>query len=419
MIKVKTALQIILNSIKENLGSEEVALLDSLDRILSIDIPATSNLPAFDNSAMDGYCLKAKDTKKASRKNPKVLSVIEDVPAGYVAKRKVADNEAIRIMTGAPLPFGADSVVMVEFTQKIEDEKQKSERVRIFKEVKRGENIRRSGEDVKKGQRVLLKGCFIRPQELGMLAALGIQKIKAMKRPRVGILATGDELASIKEKKLANGKIRNSNSFILSGQITKCGAIPVDLGIAKDTKNKVRNKIERGLNKHLDMLLVLGGISVGDYDLVKVVLSKLGMKMKFWRVAMRPGKPLAFGLLKGIPVFGLPGNPVSSTITFEEFVRPALLKMQGAKNLFRPGVWAILTEEFAKKKGLRYFIRAKVKNKNGLFFAHPTGSQGSGLISSLVLADGIMVVPEEIEYLKKGQKVYVQLLRYGYETGAI
>ncbi|MDP6685650.1 MAG: molybdopterin molybdotransferase MoeA, partial [Candidatus Omnitrophota bacterium] len=198
-----------------------------------------------------------------------------------------------------------------------------------------------------------------------------------------------------------------------------CGAFPVDLGIAKDTRLKVRRKIESGLKKRLDMLLVMGGISVGDYDFVKEVLSELGMKMKFWKVRQRPGKPLAFGIIKGIPVFGLPGNPVSSTISFEEYVRPALLKMQGSKNLFRPGVWATLREDFKKKKGLRYFIRTKLENIDGKFYASLTGPQGSGIINSLVLADGIIVAPEGEERLKKGQKVYVQLLRHGFDGGAI
>jgi len=411
MIKVKDALKIILSSIKP-LGSEKVRLLDGLDRVLVSDIHANCNLPPFDNSAMDGYALRAKDTKKASQDSPKILKVIEDVAAGYIAKNRIRNNEAIRIMTGAPVPNGADSVVMVEFTKKNQD------LVEIFKETKLGDNIRRSGEDVRKKQKVLSKGTILRPQEIGMLASLGIARINVAKRPKVGILATGDELVGVEER-LTKGKIRNSNTYIVHGQITKCGATPVDLGIARDTRIKVRKKIEAGLNKRLDVLLVMGGISVGDYDLVKDVLLDMGMKMKFWKVCQRPGKPLAFGIIRGIPVFGLPGNPVSSTISFEEFVRPSLLKMQGSKNLFRPGVWAILTQDFQKKKDLRYFIRTRLKNIDGKFYASITGPQGSGIINSLVLADGIIVAPEEKTLLKKGQKVYVQLLRHGFDGGAI
>jgi len=411
MIKVKDALKIILSSMKP-LGSEKVRLLDGLDRVLVSDIHANCNLPPFDNSAMDGYALRAKDTKKASQDSPKILKVIEDVAAGYIAKNRIRNNEAIRIMTGAPVPNGADSVVMVEFTKKNQD------LVEIFKETKLGDNIRRSGEDVRKKQKVLSKGTTLRPQEIGMLASLGIARINVAKRPKVGILATGDELVGVEER-LTKGKIRNSNTYIVHGQITKCGATPVDLGIARDTRIKVRKKIEAGLNKRLDVLLVMGGISVGDYDLVKDVLLDMGMKMKFWKVCQRPGKPLAFGIIRGIPVFGLPGNPVSSTISFEEFVRPSLLKMQGSKNLFRPGVWAILTQDFQKKKDLRYFIRTRLKNIDGKFYASITGPQGSGIINSLVLADGIIVAPEEKTLLKKGQKVYVQLLRHGFDGGAI
>lgn len=418
MIKVKEALNIILNSIKP-LESEWASISCSLDRAIATDIWSKSDLPAFDNSAMDGYAVRAKDTNGASRNKPKVFAVIDDVPAGYVAKKKLKDNQAIRIMTGAPLPESSDSVVMVEFTRKIGSNKRDAqELIEVFKEVIIGEDVRKTGEDVKKGQKVLSKGCILRPQELGMLASLGINKIKVTRRPRVGILATGDELVGLGEK-LCQGKIRNSNSFILNAQITKCGGLPVDLGITKDTQDKVKNKIQRGLEKNLDMLLIIGGISVGDYDLVKDVLATLGTKMKFWQVAMRPGKPLAFGLIQGIPVFGLPGNPVSSTITFEEFVRPAILRMQQAKNLFRPQVLAILTKGLRKKKGFRYFVRAKIENKNGVFYASATGPQGSGIISSLVLADGIIVIPEDIAVLKKGQAVYVQLLRHGYDGGAI
>ncbi len=411
MIKVKDAVKIILNSIKP-LGAETVRLLDGLDRVIASDIHASCDMPPFDNSAMDGYAVRAKDTKGVSGTSSKILKVIEDVAAGYTAKNRIRNNEAIRIMTGAPVPNGADSVIMVEFTKKNQD------LVEIFKEARPGDNIRRLGEDVRKKQKVLSKGAILRPQEIGMFASLGIAKIKVAKRPRVGILATGDELVGVEER-LTKGKIRNSNSYIVHGQITKCGAMPVDLGIAKDTKLKVRAKIEAGLRKGLDMLLVIGGISVGDYDLVKDVLLDMGMKMKFWKVCQRPGKPLAFGLIRGIPVFGLPGNPVSSTISFEEFVRPSLLKMQGAKNLFRPGVRAILTQDFQKKKDLRYFIRTRLKNIDGKFYATITGPQGSGIINSLVLADGIIVAPEGQTFLKKGQKVYVQLLRHGFDGGAI
>jgi molybdopterin molybdotransferase len=416
MITVKEARGRILKSIIP-LDTEKVGLLHGLDRVLASDIRAELNLPSFDNSAMDGYALRFSDTKGADEKNPKILEVIEDIPAGKMPSKKVRPGQCSRIMTGAPLPRGTDSVVMVEFTLKIEPGQGATrECISVLKEIEKGENVRCAGEDVKKGEKVLARGCLLRPPELGMLAALGQDKVEVGRRPRVGILATGDELSGFEEK-LRPGKIRDSNSFILQGQIRKCGGVPLELGLARDNWQDVEKKIKIGLEKNPDTLLVLGGISVGKYDLVKDVLFSLGMKMEFWRVAMRPGKPLAFGFIKGIPVFGLPGNPVSSTITFEEFVRPALLKMQGARDLFRPTVEAILAEGFSKKKGLRYFVRARIEMKNGKFFARLTGPQGSGIIHSLVLADGIIVVPEQIVRLKKGQTVSVQLLRHGYDGG--
>ncbi len=408
-----------MDSIRKPLPGEKVDLLDGPDRVLACDIRAKCTLPPFDNSAMDGYALRSHDTQGASKDKPRVLKVIEDLRAGYIAKKIIKDNQAIRIMTGASIPRGADSVVMVEFTKKVPGAKEAGEElIEVFKEVKMGENVRKAGEDVKKGEKVLKKGTILRPEDLGLLAALGVSKIKVARRPRVGILATGDELIDVKER-LSRGKIRNSNSYILSGQIIKSGGIPVDLGIAKDDRRKVRRDIEKGLKEDLDILVVIGGISVGDYDLVKDVLLELGMDMRFWRVAMRPGKPLAFGTIDSIPVFGLPGNPVSSAITFEEFVRPSILKMQGVKNLFRPVVTAILMEGFRKKKGLRYFIRVKLKNKAGKFYAVLTGPQGSGIINSLVLADGILIAPEEVEELKKGAMVSVRLLRHGCDGEAV
>ncbi|NQT46261.1 MAG: molybdopterin molybdotransferase MoeA [Candidatus Omnitrophica bacterium] len=418
MIRVEKARRIILNSIKP-LQCEYARTKDGLDRIVASDVKAKVMLPPFDNSAMDGYALKAVDTKLVSGARPRIFKVVEDLPAGYSPKRRVNGGEATRIMTGAPLPAGADSVVMVEYTKKQGSSRGRvKDSVEVYARVKRGENVRRRGEDVKRGQEVLSKGSVLRPQEIGMLAALGMKSVKVARKPRVGILATGDELVGLAAK-LTKGKIRNSNSFIISAQTAKCGGLAIDLGIARDTRDKVRKKIASGLKKRLDMLLVIGGISVGDYDLVKDVLLELGMRMKFWKVAQRPGKPLAFGVIKGIPVFGLPGNPVSSTISFEEYVRPSLLKMQGAKDLFRPGLWALMMEDFHKKEGLRYFVRAKISQKDGRFYCIPTGPQGSGIIKSLILADGIIVAPEEIKTIKKGQRVYVQLLRHGYDGGAI
>lgn len=406
MIKAKQALAIVLGSIRTR-GTEMVNAISGLHRILAEDVYARGDVPSFANSAMDGYALRSADVKNASGKSPVILEVVGDIAAGYVSKKRLKIGQTIRIMTGAPIPQGADSVVMVEFTQKFKTDA--GEFIKVFKATDYKENIRAKAEDVKKGEKVLAKGSLIRPQEIGMLASLGVDSVRVAKKPKVGILTTGDELVKI-DKPLTKGKIRDSNAYCLAGQVLTVGAIPVHLGIARDNLEEVRRKIITAINKNIDLLLVSGGVSVGEYDLVKNALWELGTKIKLWKVAIRPGKPLVFGYIKGIPVFGLPGNPVSSMVVFEEFVRPAILKMCGAKELFRPVAAAILRQSFKKKKGLKYFVRVRIENKNNKFYTSLTGPQGSGILKSMVLADAIMVVPEEISELKKGGRVCVQLL---------
>src|SRR4030042_3348931 len=276
---------------------------------------------------MDGYALKFEDGQKASPDHPIRLEVIEDLPAGFISKKKLERGKAIRIMTGAPIPNGADTVIPVEETKKEDGF------VLILKAAALGENIRKSGEDVKKGDRVIFKGDTIRPPEAGMLASVRRSFVSVYQRPLVAILCTGDELVDV-DGGLVEVKIISSNSYTLSAQVKDCGAIPVQLGIAKDRKEEIKEKLLQGLRA--DVLISSAGISVGDYDFVKDVLSDLGMEMVFWKVAMKPGKPLAFGTIRGKPVYGLPGNPVSSMVSFEQFVRPSLLKMTGHRQIFRP-----------------------------------------------------------------------------------
>jgi len=404
MINVSQARGIILENIRPLKETEVVDIGSCLGRVLSFELKAKENIPPFDNSAMDGFALRTRDLIGASRKNPKVLEVVESLPAGYPAKRSVGSMQAIRIMTGAPLPKGADSVVMVEDTARDE---RRNEFVKIYKAVKKGENVRYAGEDVQKGEVVIKKGTVLKSGHIGLLASLGIAKIKVFREPRVAILATGDELVEIGQK-LSPGKIRNSNAYSLYAQVLKVSAIPVLLGIARDNKKDLEQKIRKGLSA--DMLLVSGGVSVGDYDFVKDVLKDLGTKMKFWRVAMKPGKPLAFGMIKDTPVFGLPGNPVSSMVSFEQFVRPALLKMAGAKDIFRFHLPALAKDDFEKKKGLRYFLRVILENKEGQLYASLTGPQGSGILKSMALANGIMELPEDVETLRKGEWARVTYL---------
>ena len=409
MISVEEALNRILTRIPV-LGLEKVDIISSLGRVIGEDILAPRNIPPLDNSAMDGYAVRSADIKGASRENPISLMVIEELPAGALPQRAPTKGEAVRIMTGAPIPPGADTVVMVEDTEKA------GQQVRVFQGVPPGENIRRAGEDVKKGDRVISKGSVIRAAEVGMLASVGRASVYVHQRPVVAILCTGDELVDVDEG-IADHKIVSSNSYTLSAQVMECGALPLQLGIAKDTPEEIEEKLRQGLRA--DLILSSAGVSVGDYDLVKDVLGGIGFQMEFWGVAMRPGQPLAFGTIRGKPTFGLPGNPVSSMVSFEQFVRPSLLKMMGHKNLFRPVVEAILKENIRKKPGRRHFMRARVSLEEGRYVVTTTGPQGSGILNSMVEANGLLIVPEEETEIKAGEKVQVLILDRGFESAGV
>ena len=409
MISVEAALEIILSEIKP-LGLERTSILSTLGRVLGEDICASVDNPPWDNSAMDGYALRASDTKGASRGKPVILRIIEDLPAGYVAKKTIKRGETVRIMTGAPIPRGADAVVMVEDTDKSEVRSQKSE-VKIFREAKIRDNIRRAGEDFKKGALVLKKGTAIRAAEVAMLATVGKPNVCVYQRPKVAVLSTGDELVEIEETP-SNGKIVNSNSYAISAQIKACGAVPVQLGIARDAKKDLMDKLSYGLAS--DCILSSGGVSVGDFDFVKDVLKEMGSEMRFWKVAIKPGKPLAFGIINNKPVFGLPGNPVSAMVAFEQFVRPAILKMMGVRNIFRKSLTALLTSSLKKKAGRMHFIKAVLEEKKGQFYATPLEGQGSGILSSMVMANSLIILPEDAEDAAKGSKVKVQPLDSGF-----
>ena len=405
MISVDNALEQILGAINP-LRLEKVAILEALGRVLGENITSNRDIPPLPNSAMDGYALRFEDTLGASREKPAVLNVIDDVPAGRVSTKTVGPGQAVRIMTGAPIPAGTDAIVRVEDTEKDAD------RVRVFVAVRKGLDIRPAGEDVKKGELVIPKGKVIRPAEVGMLAALNRSDVAVHRRPKVAILSTGDELVDIGGK-LAPGMIMNSNSYSLAAQVAECRAVPLRLGIARDTREDLVSKFEEA--KGADLIVTSGGVSVGDYDLVKDVMGELGA-MRFWTVAMRPGRPLAFGVIGGVPVFGLPGNPVSVMVSFEEFVRPAILKMSGFKHLFRPTVKAVLKEGLQKKAGFRHFLRAVVELKEGKYYVVTTGEQGSGILKSMVMANGLIVLPEDVTSLMAGDEVTVQLIDRSFET---
>lgn len=400
MIPVDEALDKILSHVLP-LGFEKVSLLDALGRVIGEDIYAKRNIPPLDNSAMDGYALKSEDVQKASQNHPVRLVVIEDLPAGFISTKTIEKGKAIRIMTGAPIPKGADTVIPVEVTKKEDGF------VLIFNAAGPGENIRESGEDVKQGDRVISRGDIVRPAEVGMLASVGRSFVSVYQRPLVAILCTGDELVDV-DGDLNEVKIISSNSYTIGAQVKDCGAIPLQLGIAKDRKEEIEEKLRQGIRA--DVLISSAGVSVGDYDFVKDVMKHLGMEMVFWKVAMRPGQPLAFGTMGGKPVFGLPGNPVSSMISFEQFVRPSLLKMMGCRDIFRPLVEAVLKEEIKKMVGRRYFIRGSISFENNQYVVTTTGEQGSGMLRSMVRANGLIVIPEDQEIVRAGEKVRVQLL---------
>ncbi|MBI4653665.1 MAG: molybdopterin molybdotransferase MoeA [Nitrospirae bacterium] len=405
MIKVEDALTIILNSIAP-LDSETISLSDSLGRVLYEDAFSSGDIPAFDNSGMDGYAIKSSDTVGASNETPKILDVIGEIKAGIAASMETKHGQAIKIMTGAPIPKGADSVIMVEETEKSKVKSQKS-KVKIFKEVEYGDNIRKAGEDIKSSELVIQKGTLLKPAHIGMLAALGISRAKVTRKPHVAILATGDELIDVEEQ-LTHGKLRTSNTYTLYNQILSCGGEPANIGIARDDIGDLEKKIN--LCRGHDAIVTSGGVSMGDYDLIKDVLVRLGAEIKFWKIAMRPGKPVLFGIMDGKPVFGLPGNPVSSMVSFEMFVMPAILKMLGQKDDSIKEVEAILDEDIKKKKGLRFFLRAQTRWENSGYITKATGPQGSAILKSMMLANSLMILPEDEEFIKKGAKVRVRLL---------
>ncbi len=384
------------------LGCEKVGLLDALGRVLGEDIIAPRDNPPWNNSAMDGFAVRWEDIKKDHEiTRPAELKIIEDIQAGQVATKIVGSGEAIRIMTGAPVPDGADTVVRVEFTEPSETS------VRIFQPEPQGANIRPKGEDVMEGACIIPKGTILRPGEIGMLAILAKSFVLVHQRPRVAILSTGDELADLDEK-FDEHKIVNSNSYGIAAGVQEAGGIPILLGIARDTPESLKEKILQGLG--CDIIVLSGGVSMGDSDFTKVVFAELGADMHFWKLAIRPGQPLAFGKIQGTLAFGLPGNPVSSMVTFEQLVRLVMMKMGGHRNLKRPTVEAVFKEKFSKQPDRRHFLRGILAYEDGQLTVKTTGPQGSGILTSMVKANGLIDIAEEIEKVNPGDTVKVQVL---------
>ena len=412
MLGVEEALSRILETFHV-LKVEQKSLLSALGQVLAEDILSDINVPPWPNSAMDGYALQFNNIKKASSESPIFLKVIGNAAAGYMPKERVVSGTAIRIMTGAPIPQGADTVIPFEDT----DEEERKAVGDSIKEIgikittTKGTSIRAAAEDISIGQTVLKKGRILRSGEIGVIASLGLKTVKVIRRPLIGILATGDELIEPGDP-MVPGKIYNSNTYSIASATLKYGGIPKLLGIAKDNLDSMNKGLEEGLKT--DLLLTSAGVSKGDYDMVKDVLADHG-QIHFWSVRMRPAKPLAFGILKGdkggnVPHIGLPGNPVSALVAFEQFARPAIYKMMGKTKFAKPTIKAILEDPIENVDGRRVYARAIVTKKKGAYYAKLTGDQSSGVLTSMAKANGLAICPESIKTIKVGALVDVQML---------
>ena len=402
MILVKEAQNIILEKLQP-LEPENIPLLNTLGAVLQEDICAQRDNPPADNSAMDGYALRFNDISSLDQNNPLSLKVVEDIPAGQKPTKSINPGEASRIMTGAVVPGGADTVVMVEETEK------KNGSVSILKPQKKGSHVRKQGEDFKKGDILLSKGDLVTSSNIAIIATAGYAKLSVNRKPVVAILSTGDELVDV-DAKAEDHQIINSNTYLLASQVLESGAKPMLLGIVRDRKDDIKEKL-KSANK-ADIIVTSGGVSVGDYDFVKDAIQDLGSDIVFWKIAMKPGKPLTFSMLSKRPLFGLPGNPVSSFVSFEQFVRPAILKMSGHTDLFRKTILATLTEDIKKKNdGRRHFLRSTLTYINGSYSVSALSGQGSNMLASLASANSLLIIPESETELKSGQQVEVQVLR--------
>jgi len=420
MISVEEALKKVLSYV-EVLEPERKPILDCLGQVLAEDVYSDIDIPPLDNSAMDGYALRAEDTRGAAEASPVYLAVVGEVAAGSMPAQEIKPGTAIRIMTGAPLPEEADAVVRFEDTDEVSRKSSGGDlsQIGILRQAEKGLNVRCRGEDIARGNLILKKGKGLRPQEIGVLASLGRSTALVIRRPIVAILATGDELTGV-DQPLAPGKIHDSNTYTIAAEVSRYGGIPKILGIGRDSVQSITGKIYEDVDT--DMLITSGGVSKGDYDIVKDVLTEHG-EVGFWTVCMKPGKPLAFGVMKKlegrrkgkVPHLGLPGNPVSSMVTFEQFARPAILKMMGKEILAKPAIRAVIEDDVVDTDGRRLFARVNVTKRGGQYHAYLTGPQGSGILTSMAKANGLAVIPENSKGVKVGDMVEVQMLDWGEE----
>ena len=379
-----------------------VPLMDSLGSVLAEDIQSDMNMPPFDKSPLDGYALRGEDTIEATKEKPLTMEVIEFLPAGHVSDKSVGKNQAIRIMTGSKIPKGADTVVKFEDTDFTET------KVTFYQSYKPGSNISLKGEDIEVGDQILSRGQEIEAPEIGILATLGKSYVKVYQKPRIAILSTGDELTDIHEP-LQDGKIRNSNSYTLAAQIKKIGGKPLMLGVCDDTVETISSKILSAIH-WADMIITTGGVSVGDCDLVKEAFQHAGATMLFWRVRMKPGTPIAVAEYNNKLLFGLSGNPAAAYITFEQFVRPVILRQLGKVKTQLMEVDSILENDFGKISSQNRFVRAKTYYRDGKYYTRFPGKHSSGVLSSLSGTNSLFYVPGGEGPFVKGDWVKVQLL---------
>ena len=403
MTTCREALDLILDSVAP-LPPRATALFEALGLVTADRVVSPETVPPFTNSAMDGYAVRADDCAAAGPGSPVSLDVLADLPAGSVATEPVRPGTAIRIMTGAPLPAGADSVVPVEATTS------EGNHVRIAAPVKRGANVRLAGEDLREGEELLPKGFALTPAALGIRASVGLAEVRVHPRPRIAILTTGDELVDASAKP-GPGQIRDSNVQTMCGQAAAFGAVPVPIPRVPDTREAVTAALARA-RAEADVIVTNGGISVGDYDFIKAVLGELGAREVFWKVKQKPGGPLGFWLLDGIPVFGIPGNTVAAMVCMEEYVRPALRKMMGRVKILRPEVTAIFEGDFRKSApdGKVHLIRVRARREGDRVVASPSGPQGSGILSSMLRSNALALVPADAMALSTGDEVTVHLI---------
>lgn len=406
LLPVKDALERILASFQP-LEKTHISLDESVGRVLAEDIIAKTDLPLFDNSAMDGFALLVADVTQAGSSTPIILEVVDDIPAGKIPAKHLQRGQAARIMTGAPLSPGADAVIPVEET----DFNNRAPgtplpaNVKIYKAAKLGANIRKRGDDIRRGQSILPRGQRLRAQDLGMLAMLGVAQVPVYRKPRVALLSSGDELTPIEES-LTASKVYDVNSYTLRAMLKSAGCEVIPLGIAADTPESVKTALDKA--KEVDLILSSAGVSMGAFDFIKAVIEEEG-KLNFWRINMRPGKPLTFGHYKNIPFIGLAGNPVSAFVGFMVFVRPVIEKMLGRADQVQIHVRARLAEP-VQSDGRESYLRAIIQRENGQLYAKLTGHQGSGNLFSMVQANALLIIPAGVKSLPKGTEVDAWLL---------